>query len=133
MIDFLYDRKLQFYYCLEKAEGQLLHIRFQEEIYSKKAYYSVFFEIVNKRKHKEKVTLKETGKMGLKGLLWAKIKIKEFMIFINDIRNQFLNKNVYIIVRWDDNRRRKAYEWGLKDLGFKINYIFGKKVLVKKI
>jgi hypothetical protein len=130
LIEFQKNRELQAYWASELIENQRVQIRFYEEIYYKKVYYSVFFEILNKRKDSGKVTLIQTGKIGLTGLLWAKKKIEEFSKYISDKKS---GNTIMILVRWDDSRRRKAYERGLKSLGFRLIRMYGKETLAKKI
>jgi hypothetical protein len=85
---------------------------------------------MNKRKSENNTYLKSMGKDGLKGLIWAKQKIKEFESFIKEKHD---NIPTIIYCRWDDNRRRNVYAYGLKDLGYKFGMIFNKKALFKII
>ena len=110
--------------------GQTIKIEFQEDWTRKKYYYNVYLCTMDKRKSESHTRLKMTGKDGLKGLLWARNKIQEFETFIADT-----NKGVpsIIMCRWDDNRRRNAYEFGLKRYGYKFGMIFGSKALYKTV
>lgn len=68
---------------------------------------------------------------GLEPLIWAKKCILEF---IRDFPERYvLDKPVYILVTGEDNRRYKAYRWGLKKIGFIEGHYFGQKGLVYKI
>jgi hypothetical protein len=131
-MDFIKNKEQQ-YICTDKINGQFLQIKFYEEIYYDKILYFVCFEIRNKRYQIGKSWLKTTGKIGLSGLLWAKEKIKEFENFIINKKIEKEKISMYILVGWEDNRRRKVYERGLKNLGYKIDYMVGRKLLIKKI
>lgn len=86
---------------------------------------------MNKRKQENSTTLQTTGRDGLTGLIWARNKIKEFESFI--IKELGKDVSITIYCCWEDNRRRKVYEYGLKDMGYTFNRLFNKKVLSKKI
>lgn len=110
--------------------GQTIRIEFQEEWSKSKYYYNVYLVTSNKRKSSDNTYLKSTGKDGLKGLIWARQKIIEFEQYIKTIHK---NTPVVIYMGWDDNRRRDAYEKGLKKLGYKYNMVLGSKTLCKTI
>jgi hypothetical protein len=118
-----------FYDTLTLDSGQTIKIEFQEDWTNNKYYYNIYLVIMDKRKSENNTYLKSTGKDGLKGLIWAKNKIKEFEIFIKEEHN----KSTIIYCGWDNNRRRKVYEYGLKDLGYKFGMIFNKKALYKNL
>jgi hypothetical protein len=65
-------------------------------------------------KKENSLKLVTTGKCGLEGLLWAKKKILEF--------EKYLRKNsenpCSIHISGSDERRLKAYAWGLKKCGY---------------
>ena len=94
----------------------------------------IMLDVYHKRKQKSENILKQTGKDGLKSLLWAKNKIKEFE---EDILSSDLHwvegKALSIAIGWEDNRRRTAYERGLRSLGYSFGHWDGGKVLIKKI
>jgi hypothetical protein len=114
--------------------GNTVKIIFYEDIdnLNSRRYYNIYFFTVHKLKvESSTIQFKSTGKDGLKGLIWARNKIKEFEEFIID--NKWFKGTFIISVSWDDNRRRKVYEYGLKPLGFKIEWLNSKKQLVKRI
>lgn len=121
------------YYDTRKLpSGQTIKIEFQEDrSYDKrdKLYYNVYLVTCHKRKQEVTVTLKGTGKDGLKGLLWAKQKVTEFE---EHVREEGLTPAI-IYCCWEDNRRRKVYERGLKPLGYRYSNLFGCKVLSKTV
>lgn len=110
--------------------GQTIKIEFQEDWSNNRYYYNIYLVTMNKRKLENNTYLKSTGKDGLKGLLWAKRKIKEFEEFIKE---EHANTPKTIYCRWDDNRRRNIYAYGLKDLGYKYGMVLNKKALYKNI
>lgn len=120
----------------EKIDGQTLIIEFCciDQLSKNTVYYWVSFGIYNKRRNQiHDNYLKATGKIGLQGLVWAKKMIKKF---IDEFHDPYID-NAAIIIKGDDKRRNKIYEWGLKDLGFYNKHItYGKharKVLYKRI
>jgi len=120
------NRYVDSYYFKVKNEfNQFLHFFIYNVDWSEfniDATYSVQFYITTKRKQGYQY-LKQTGKDGLKSLLWAKECIKYF------INNKLKGKDK-IIIYADNNKRLKAYQWGLKDLGFTESYIKGSKCLI---
>lgn len=110
--------------------NQTIRIEFRETYHNQKYYYDVYLEIVHKKKAKADNFNKITGKDGVISLLWGKQKIKEFEELI---KSQTDGKESIIIIVWDDNRRRNVYERGLKNIGYKFEKIFNKKVLCKRI
>ena len=97
------------------TSGQTIRMIFYKWYYpfKKRIDWYVCFDIVDKRKDTFKYK-QQTGTDGLKSLLWAKKCIQHFI-------DSQINKEVdnVIIVQWDDNKRKKVYERGLKSLGFK--------------
>ncbi|WP_026395315.1 hypothetical protein [Acetobacterium malicum] len=120
------------YFDVKKMDsGQTIKIEFQEEWTKNIVYFNIFLVI----KHKNKSTypaLEQTGKDGLKGLIWAKNKVLEFEKFIKSLP-RYKNSKVIIICRWDDNRRRNAYYYGLSKFGYKYGMIYGSKAIVKEL
>jgi len=106
--DVIYKTKNEF--------GQLLNLTFECEGYSNLIYWNVVFWI-GKRKNGYEWN-QQTGRDGLKSLLWAKSCIIDF---INNVDHK--NKINHLCIGWDDNRRKKTYMWGLKDLGFTLTRI----------
>lgn len=76
--------------------------------------YNAYMRMLNKRRDEGAVGMKSTGRVGLSGLLWCKLEMLKFGAFIAE-RN---GRASAVIVRWDDNRRRRVYERGLRDAGF---------------
>jgi hypothetical protein len=104
-----------YYLFKEKlSNNQTLEMKFWDEgdiIYIETRVYS-------KRKHN--ITEHEsTGKVGLESLLLAKLAVK---LFIDFMIEEKMNKK--IVVAWSDNRRRKIYYRGLKNLGFEYEYLY---------
>lgn len=96
------------------------------------AEFNVFLVVYKKRKDIHTSTLKQTGKDGLKTLLFAKEAIKEFETYIVSKFGNYHNK-IFINIEWDDNRRRNVYHRGLKNDGFRFDNFNGRKVLSKQI
>ena len=94
-----------------------------------KLYFNVYLCTYHKRKQEINNFLKRPGKDGVETLIWAKNKLIEF----EDILRENYTKECYILVKWDDNKRRNVYERGLIKLGYKYDYIDGVKCLLKKI
>ena len=116
-------------YQTKNTNGQTLRLIFSKWYYQKKRRidWYICFDIADKRKNKFKYE-QQTGTDGIKGLLWAKNCIKDFIK--NEIRKDVDN---VIIVQWDNNKRRKVYERGLKELGFKLTNFDGRLSLMLKI
>lgn len=98
----------------------------------------ITLDVYHKRKQRESNVLKQTGKDGIRPLIWAKQRLIEFeeMLKKENI-SWLLNRNVYITVYWEDAQRRRVYERGLVPLGYTYEYGLsindGKKVLQKQI
>lgn len=86
--------------------------------------YCVTFKINTKRKHGYQL-LKQTGKDGIKSLLWAKNCIEYFI-------NNKLHNGDKIVIYADDSKRFKVYIRGLKSLKFDVANVGGNKVLIYK-
>jgi len=114
------------------SDNNKIAITFYKEYNEVKKNSIIFYQIYLRIKHKRKnnVTLKQTGKCGLEGLIWAKNKIIEFEEYIKTIDK---DKRKIILVGWDDNRRRNVYHKGLKNIGYKYGFMFDKKYLFKEI
>lgn len=78
--------------------------------------FYVKFYITTKRK-KGFQTQKQTGKDGIKSLLWAKNCLIKF---IEEFRERYHGYTIRVYA--DDIRRLNTYERGLKDIGFKKSY-----------
>ena len=117
-------------YKIKNSYGQFLNLKFEYIPYDKFIDWNVVFYI-GKRKQGYQY-LKQTGKDGIKSLLWAKKCIIEFidMLQKNYIYN---NKTNNICIGWDDKRRKEIYTWGLRDLEFKLTRIGKSMFLCKKI
>lgn len=92
--------------------------------------FHIGLNVYKKRKDKAFNFMKNTGKDGLATLLFARKAIIEFESFIQEKTCRY--KDIFIVVDWDDKRRRNVYERGLKSLGFEFDMLDGKKCLIKK-
>jgi hypothetical protein len=110
-------------YTAKNECGQVLVLEIYLKEYSLNKWYNVAFHIASKRKRGWE-DLKQTGKDGLKSLLWAKACVKDF------IKNYPLDIVYPIRIEADDSRRFKIYERKLKDLGF-VKYS-NKNILIKR-
>ena len=88
-------------------------------------YFNVKFYITTKRK-KGFQKLKQTGKDGIKSLLWAKNCIVKF---IEEFGSKFSGDTIRIYA--DDIRRIRTYERGLSKIGFKMSYSVQKYLYYK--
>ena len=118
-----------YYDTLILDSGQTIKIEFNEGWSNDRYYYGIYLVIMNKKKSEDNTYLKNTGKDGLRGLVWAKRKIQEFEIFIKE-ENKL---PITIYCTWSDNRRRNTYAYGLNKLGYRFDMVFNKKALCKKI
>ena len=118
-----------YYDTLTLDSGQTIKIEFNEGRSNDRYYYGIYLVTMNKKKSEDNTYLKNTGKDGLRGLIWAKRKIQQFEIFIKE-ENKF---PITIYCTWTDNRRRNTYAYGLNKLGYKFDMVFNKKALCKKI
>ena len=111
MFDKIVTYEADYYQYKEKLENkQTLDLRF----YKEDNYYFISLEVYTKR-NKYNYN-KQTGKLGLKPILKAKLLISLFIEFLEE-------EGIYdfaIVVEWTDNRRRDVYFRGLKTLGFKV-------------
>lgn len=125
----VFTRNNDIKYQTKNTNGQTLRLIFSQWYYQKKRRidWYICFDIADKRKNKFKYK-QQTGTDGIRSLLWAKNCIKDFIE--NEIRKDIDN---VIIVQWDDNKRRKVYERGLKELGFKLTNFDGRLSLMLKI
>ena len=90
--------------------GQILNLTFYLEEYNSGDEW--YIELWMGKRSKGFQWMTQTGKDGIKSLLWAKECLRDF---IKNLDRSKINK---IIVYWDDNRRRDVYAKGLKDIGF---------------
>ena len=127
-------------YRVKMDNGQTLSMdicKYLPENYetSKIAIWSIILSVSTKRKRGYEF-LKQTGKNGLTSLLIAKEILK---YHISEVIGREKHYDHVIAVQWDDRARMRAYERGLRDLGFAIieKASFGKmnygKFLVKRI
>lgn len=112
----VFEKNNDIKYQTTNANGQTIRMIFFKWYYplKRRVDWYVCFDIVDKRKENFKYK-QQTGTDGLRSLVWAKSCIKDFIA--HEIDREVENA---IIVQWDDNKRRKAYERGLKELGFKL-------------
>jgi len=134
---FEYERgETRWYMKHQFPNGQTIEISFyEEENYRDTVYYSICLDIFSKRKHRSKnfSEIRSTGKVGIASLIWAKAIVKQFIEFIPKQRFSRWCKYICIFTGWADNRRRRVYERGLKDLGFEYGKVMGERVLKKTI
>lgn len=122
------------YFHKFKIDNQTVYIEFNEECDKKykKFYYNIYLIIYNKRKNKNKLFLKSTGEIGLRGLIYARKCVKYFENFILSRWNN-IDVNCYMVCRWDNIKRKNVYIYGLKKMGYKISKLDNRKILIKKI
>lgn len=109
-------------YTTKNEAGQFVYLYFIKE---EDKYWWVTFYICIKRK-RDFEQLRQTGKDGLKSMLWAKECFKDFI-------NNVCDDNDLIVVYWDDARRRRVYAYGLRDLGFRFGRYNKKEYLMLKV
>ena len=119
-----------YYYTAKNENGQILNLEFDGWPNNKSiTYYVKFF--IGKRKQGYQF-LNQTGKDGLKSLIWAKNCIKHFIENVQlPSKFNYLTSQT-IAICWDDSQRRDVYTWGLKSLGFMIDVVDNKKALIYK-
>lgn len=100
-------------------DGQTVKITFWRihSIYDRYAY-SLYLRILDKKKkdHINSLSIKNKVRIGIKGLLYAKEQLINFIDFIKELKN--IN-SVDIYIFWEDSKRKRVYERGLRNLGFK--------------
>lgn len=105
------DYKDCYYYKSRNEYNQIIVL----EIFKvDEGYFNVMFYITDKRKKGFQYKA-ITGKDGIKSLVWAKNCIEDFISFA---KWRFPGGRIEIYA--DDERRRKAYEYALVPLGFKV-------------
>ena len=120
-----------------KIEGQIVEVQIdcdeRNNCPSRTRHWNIGLTIGTKRKHFEKYhDHKEVcGKIGLKGLLFAKAAIQYFEDYLKNTK--YKNYKNILYATWLDNRRRDAYAYGLKKLGFNFGIYDKKKVLLKEV
>ena len=62
-----------------------------------------------------------TGKIGVRGLLFAKAAIKAFEEFLTN-NKEYTRYNHCLYCDWLDKRRKKVYCYGLKKMGFNLDF-----------
>lgn len=101
---------------------ELVFCSFYQDVANHRKFWTIQLYVNKKSKGYE--FGKTTGKTGLESLLIAKECLKQFIGCLN--RQSLWNDHLYV---WgDDAKRIKAYERGLKDMGFVLtNETWGKK------
>lgn len=79
--------------------------------------FTVEMEIYSKRKKKSSQFLETTGKVGIKGLLLARLVLQCFIDFLEETTT--IGNSKRIVVGASDNRRKRIYKHYLSRLGFK--------------
>lgn len=117
----MYDYKMikntsRKYFYTYQGRNELNQILNLDIFWCEGNYFHVLFFITTKRRSGFQY-LKQTGRDGIKSLLWAKSCIADFI-------NKFKEKYRYLTIRIyaDDKRRMKTYERGLIPIGFKKAY-----------
>ena len=101
-----------------------MNLTFESEYSNDAVFWYVCFWIGKNKRGYEALT--QTGKDGVKSLLWAKQCIKDFMkLKSGSVKPQ------HLCITWDNGRRRDTYFRGLSDLGFVFKYLYGEKYLYK--
>ena len=103
-------------YKTKNEHGQIITLTLENEEYDNLVYWNVVLWVGKKKRGYQFGV--QTGRDGLKSLLWAKRCLIDFMD-----RLERHGKNHHLIINWDDNRRKKTYMRGLSDLGFRLNRI----------
>ena len=130
-INLLEDKDYYDYYYTSKNEkGQIITLNITSETLNRSIKYYIGFYIGKRKKGFQYMAA--TGKDGIKSLVWAKNCIKNFIESLQCHHRFSMYEEHYIIVQWDDNKRRNAYERGLKPLGFYYGVDYLKKSLIYK-
>lgn len=125
------------YYQVSQLEnGQTIKIVFDRTYTKKRTEYFIILVIANKKRHikqwflgeRDILSLNQTGRCGLEGLLWAKKQIESFEKLLREKDEKF-----FLYLQWSDNRRRNVYVRGLKSLNYIIGTRYGCKCLYKEI
>lgn len=117
------------------SNNQTATMIFYRHKFTRGSMFYVAFAIANKRKQikqwldgSSNLYNQSTGKCGLEGLLWAKSQLLEFEEFIRDRKEK-----CSIVICWTDNRRRDIYRHYLTRIGYKMEFRYGGKCLVKAV
>ena len=125
----IFEKDKDVKYQCKNDYNQTLRLEFSRWHYqfSNKEQWFIIFYITDKKRHKYKF-LEQTGKDGIKSLIWAKKCLLDF------INNQ-IDKRVdnQIVIYWDNGKRFRVYEWGLKELGFQRSSVDKRPALVLNI
>lgn len=129
----------EYRYRVKNSKNQTVELTiwtYYHDIENNSDYLSITLSVNKKSKGYEYG--KETGKTGIESLLIAKKILQYHIDNIILTSHRFSNWNYYIIIWWDDNKRRDVYYRGLKDLGFNFGQWSAKgwnsgKCLFKKI
>ena len=134
MYDIKREASIDFYDCYtyksKNSQNQIISFEVWRDNWNSskpKNIWKVCFYITNKRK-KGFQYLTETGKDGIKSLIWAKNCLIDFIEFCKNSRYSTY-ENV-IIIQFDDIRRRNVYNYGLKSLGFKFGFYENRESLI---
>lgn len=105
MDDYIYKSRNEF--------NQILQLEIYR--YDERCFYVTFF--ITTKRVKGYQSLKQTGKDGIKSLLWTKYCIIDF---IDKFKDKYHRSVIKIYA--DDVRRLNVYERGLTEIGFKKSY-----------
>ena len=119
------------YKSTKLKSGKTIEIWFTPEEFQSKLLFWVYAVTYHKRKQEKYIFLTTNNKDGVAGLLWLK---EQILLFEEEYQSEpETDKDTYIVVSWDDNRRRNVYNRGLSKYGYQFNMIDNEKVLRKKI
>jgi len=122
------------FYVQEMVNNDLCFMELQYQDFNKKRiYYGIYLRV---GKWNKNVTLKQTGRNGLSCLIWAKnalITLEKYIVDNPELFYKLGKKEVYIIIFWDDNKRRDVYKHGLNKLGYYTKQYPTGKMLSKRI
>ena len=136
-MDIRYNREERSYIATERIGSQTMKMEMMEWDYnegSNTVYYNVSVCIYNKRKHYER-NFNEARITGNNPIATIAVGLKMYKELEKTVCESAENRNwnVVFLVRWEDNRRRNAYEKLLVRYGYKIDKYDNTKVLIKRI
>ena len=132
-----YNRKESAYIATEHIGTQTMKMEIMEIDYNEKrkiVYYNISVCVYNKRKHYDR-NFNEVRITGLNPIATVATGIQLYKALEKIVCDDYVNNdwNIYFLVHWEDNRRRRTYERLLTRYGYKMDVYNGKKMLIKKI
>lgn len=113
------EYEVQYHYKTKNELNQTIELIFYETNNLGNFKWTIYFEIKTKRKHPPKLN-EQTGKDGIKSLIWAKNCIKDFIVYISS-RSFYDSVERTLYIYYTNQSRKIVYERGLSDIGFKHN------------